>query len=61
MAVIVMEGMIDGEETGVMFTKNIWEDNKETVLVEVSEEIGKDVVSEIKTPNGYMVDKKLRG
>ncbi len=55
---VVVQGMIEGEKAGVIFTKNIWEGEKDTILIESSEGIGENVVSGLKTPSRYVIDKK---
>jgi len=54
---VVVQGMIDADMAGVMFTKNI-EGNEDTMLIESATGIGEHVVSGEVTPSSYVVSKK---
>ncbi len=53
---VVVQGMIDADKAGVMFTKNIW-DSDENILIESTPGIGENVVAGLKNPDRYIVDK----
>ncbi len=54
---VAVQGMIDADKAGVVFTKDIWESNKDAILIEASHGIGENVVGGIKNPDRYVVNK----
>jgi phosphoenolpyruvate synthase/pyruvate phosphate dikinase len=54
---VIIQGMIDAEVAGVMFTKNL-EGQEESILIEAAKGVGENVVSGEITPVSYSVSKE---
>lgn len=59
MAVIVQE-MIFAEKGGVIFTENVFQNNKDILMIEAAKGLGEKVVSGLVNPERILIDKKTR-
>jgi len=57
---VIVQGMIDADKSGVIFTKNILENGNSSLMIEVSKGIGSNVVDGTGMPSRFVVD-KLQG
>ncbi|MBS3051775.1 MAG: PEP/pyruvate-binding domain-containing protein [Candidatus Aenigmarchaeota archaeon] len=53
---VIIQGMVDSDKAGVMFTKNVW-NSDENILIEATLGIGENVVGGLKNPDRYIVDR----
>lgn len=60
MAVIIQE-MIFAEKGGVVFTRDVFWSNKDTLMIEAAKGLGEKIVSGLVNPERIMVSKKTRG
>lgn len=57
---VVIQKMVNSEKSGVMFTANPINNNKEEMMINASWGLGEAVVSGIVTPDEYVIDKKTK-
>lgn len=57
---VVVQKMVNSEKSGVMFTANPINNNKNEMMINASWGLGEAVVSGIVTPDEYIVDKKTK-
>lgn len=57
---VVVQKMVDSKKSGVMFTANPINNNKEEIMINASWGLGEAVVSGIVSPDEYIIDKKTR-
>jgi pyruvate,water dikinase len=53
---VIIQGMVQADKAGVMFTENIWHSH-ESVVIEAAPGMGEKVVAGLTNPDRYMVDK----
>lgn len=57
---VVVQKMVNSEKSGVMFTANPINNNKNEMMINASWGLGEAVVSGIVTPDEYIIDKKTK-
>ncbi|WP_138159135.1 phosphoenolpyruvate synthase [Peptoniphilus catoniae] len=57
---VVVQKMVNSEKSGVMFTANPINGNKDEMMINASWGLGEAVVSGIVTPDEYIIDKKTK-
>ena len=55
---VVVQKMIDAKKSGVMFTINPVNNNKNEMIIEAAFGLGESIVSGIVTPDNYLIDKQ---